>query len=512
MPDGPHKILSMANTMGIPPASPDPHYPGIPSSTRDLEPDCAITLGSATISPINMANAYATIANGGQRADVHVINKVTPPPTARCSTSTSRTRPRRSRPTSTPTSATRCSRSCKDGTGTNAQALGRPAAGKTGTATNADDDVSSSWFVGYTPQCRTAVMYVRGKGNDQLDGWLPRTTVRPATSAPTTRPRPGRGDEGRPARGSRSSTSRPRPTSTARRPTTRRHAPYVPPPPTPTVAADQERADHRGPRPERRRPRRPRPPSTPPTSPTTPTVTGSPSTSADVQPVRARRARDLHGDARALAVTARGETPRAGRPPDPGRPDRRRAERGVGGPVGATPAAPVVDAGAGGARAGRGRDARWGSCRSRPATHASGPTSEARYAKMCYSDMPYLYVGRGFAEGRLALRRRPRCATATSVMEYPVGISYFAWGAAKVTALAAGSTGRRRPRWRSPRTRSTAARQVRRRDPPASSWSPRSGSPCSRCWPRGSWPGCTRADPGTPLLFAALPGPARSTA
>ena len=52
-------------------------------------------------------------------------------------------------------------------------ALGRPAAGKTGTATNDDGDVSSSWFVGYTPQVATAVMYVRGKGNEALNGFLP---------------------------------------------------------------------------------------------------------------------------------------------------------------------------------------------------------------------------------------------------------------------------------------------------------------------------------------------------
>ena len=33
--------------------------------------------------------------------------------------------------------------------------------------------MSSSWFVGFTPQLATAVMYVRGDGNGQLDGWLP---------------------------------------------------------------------------------------------------------------------------------------------------------------------------------------------------------------------------------------------------------------------------------------------------------------------------------------------------
>src|SRR3954452_5679277 len=59
------------------------------------------------------------------------------------------------------------------GTGRNALALGRPAAGKTGTATNDKGDVSSSWFVGYTPQLATAVMYVRGDGDNALNDWLP---------------------------------------------------------------------------------------------------------------------------------------------------------------------------------------------------------------------------------------------------------------------------------------------------------------------------------------------------
>jgi membrane peptidoglycan carboxypeptidase len=59
------------------------------------------------------------------------------------------------------------------GTGVNAQAIGRAAAGKTGTATNDNGDVSSSWFVGYTPQLATAVMYVRGDGDNALNDWLP---------------------------------------------------------------------------------------------------------------------------------------------------------------------------------------------------------------------------------------------------------------------------------------------------------------------------------------------------
>jgi membrane peptidoglycan carboxypeptidase len=61
----------------------------------------------------------------------------------------------------------------QSGTGTAALGINRPAAGKTGTATNSLDQVDSAWFTGYTPQLSTSVMYVRGKGNEQLDGWLP---------------------------------------------------------------------------------------------------------------------------------------------------------------------------------------------------------------------------------------------------------------------------------------------------------------------------------------------------
>jgi membrane peptidoglycan carboxypeptidase len=172
MQNGPEKILAQANKMGIPPSEPDPHYPGIPSTSRDLDADALITLGKARVSAINMANAYATIANGGQRADVHVISKVTDsdgkvlyqykPHT------TQAIKPDIDRDVSYAMQQV-----VLHGTGANAQAIDRPAAGKTGTATNDDGDVSSSWFVGFTPQLSTAVMYVRGDGDNALNDWLP---------------------------------------------------------------------------------------------------------------------------------------------------------------------------------------------------------------------------------------------------------------------------------------------------------------------------------------------------
>ncbi len=172
MKDGPEKILTQANKMGIPPSKENHDYPGIPDTSRDLDADALITLGKARVSAINMANTYATIADGGQRADVHVISKVTDskgqvkyqykPHT------TQAIKPDIDRDVSYALQQV-----VLHGTGANAQAIERPAAGKTGTATNDNGDVSSSWFVGYTPQLATAVMYVRGDGDNALNDWLP---------------------------------------------------------------------------------------------------------------------------------------------------------------------------------------------------------------------------------------------------------------------------------------------------------------------------------------------------
>lgn len=171
--DGPKKILSTANRLGIPPAKADPKYPGIPdASGPDLEADALITLGKARLSPINMANAYASIDNGGKRANVHVIDKVADKNGETLWSYKQSTKQAIGEDIAADTSYA-MQQVVQDGTGKAALALGRPAAGKTGTATNDKDQVSSAWFVGYTPQLSTAVMYVRGDGDDQLDGWLP---------------------------------------------------------------------------------------------------------------------------------------------------------------------------------------------------------------------------------------------------------------------------------------------------------------------------------------------------
>ena len=65
------------NAMGIPPEKPPRKYAyGFPDHTPGLKPFPSITLGTATVSPINMANGYATIANGGRFHAPYIIEKV----------------------------------------------------------------------------------------------------------------------------------------------------------------------------------------------------------------------------------------------------------------------------------------------------------------------------------------------------------------------------------------------------------------------------------------------------
>ena len=63
----------------------------------------------------------------------------------------------------------------------------------------------------------------------------------------------------------------------------------------------------------------------------------------------------------------------------------------------------------------------------------------ARYTQMCYSDLPYLYTGRGFAELNWPFTSDPQVRARYEVMEYPAGIAYWAYGAAWVTHWLNGS-------------------------------------------------------------------------
>jgi membrane peptidoglycan carboxypeptidase len=170
---GPQRVLDTATALGIPPwkRKAKDAYNHLDNSPG-LEPVSGIALGSATVAPINMANAYASIANGGQAAKMHVIQKVVDRNGETLWSYKQAAKDAIGKDVAADTSYA-LQQVVQNGTGQAALALGRPAAGKTGTATNAKGQVSSAWFVGYTPQLATAVMYVRGPGNGQLDGWLP---------------------------------------------------------------------------------------------------------------------------------------------------------------------------------------------------------------------------------------------------------------------------------------------------------------------------------------------------
>ncbi|MGN6251509.1 MAG: transglycosylase domain-containing protein [Marmoricola sp.] len=159
MKDGPAAIRKTAIDMGLP-------------DNKQIQPTSGIALGSASESPLNMANAYSTIANGGMEHDTFVIKKVTDP--------TGKTlwehHGDQHRALSSDIAADvsyAMQQVVQHGTGSAyAPGLGRPAAGKTGTATNGDGKVDSSWWVGFTPEVSTAVMYARGTGHESLEGFL----------------------------------------------------------------------------------------------------------------------------------------------------------------------------------------------------------------------------------------------------------------------------------------------------------------------------------------------------
>ena len=151
---GPDKIVQTAHDLGI--------------RTR-LNGFCGESLGGLKIgvSPLEMANAYATIANGGWRNRPTAITKVVFP-NGRVE------RPRRWRVRRvkafsdgvTYKATEILEQNVQAGTGTHAAVIGCPAAGKTGTTDNNTD----AWFVGFTPRLSTAVWVGYPNDRTQMAG------------------------------------------------------------------------------------------------------------------------------------------------------------------------------------------------------------------------------------------------------------------------------------------------------------------------------------------------------
>jgi penicillin-binding protein 1A len=145
---------TMAKALGIKPSELPGAYP-------------SQVLGTADVSPLEMAAAYATFADGGVYHAPLLITRVTNA---------------QGKPLPLPvTPVSRVVLSSADaaretyvlqqvvlwGTGTAAGGLGTPIAGKTGTTQNDTD----GWFIGYTPKLTTAVWMGYAGGSTSMDGF-----------------------------------------------------------------------------------------------------------------------------------------------------------------------------------------------------------------------------------------------------------------------------------------------------------------------------------------------------
>jgi penicillin-binding protein 1A len=145
----PDKVAAMAERLGIPPIPPGKRVP-------------SMALGSAEVRPIDMASAYATLANMGEYHKPTFFERIDhrngkpviaepSPPERRVSAAL----------------AWQVNDILKgvvtSGTGT-AASIGRPVAGKTGT----NQAYRDAWFVGYTPQLSVAVWMGNPKTQESM--------------------------------------------------------------------------------------------------------------------------------------------------------------------------------------------------------------------------------------------------------------------------------------------------------------------------------------------------------
>ena len=147
--------VKLANDIGISNVVDYAHRMGV---TEDLEADLSLALGTAVVSPLDMASGFSTIANGGVYTPPVAIRYVTD---RFGSTVLDNRFPQRHVALSSGAAyimTTLMQSVIEEGTGYPNAIIGRPAAGKTGTTSSFRD----AWFIGFVPQL-TAAVWV---GND----------------------------------------------------------------------------------------------------------------------------------------------------------------------------------------------------------------------------------------------------------------------------------------------------------------------------------------------------------
>ena len=147
---GPQPIAGLAHRMGI-------------QST--LKPVPSIVLGVNAVSPLDLATAYATLADGGVTHDPTILTKV-----VFSDGHTERASQPKGRKIVDPKVAAAVTKvleaNVRSGTGTAAALAGRPVAGKTGTT----DSFADAWFAGWVPQLMTVTWVGYPTGEKPMRG------------------------------------------------------------------------------------------------------------------------------------------------------------------------------------------------------------------------------------------------------------------------------------------------------------------------------------------------------
>ena len=155
IPNGPAQIIKAANDAGV-------------ATGAGWDANNRIALGTAEVSPLEQATGYATLANGGTYVPTHVIKEVKDSTGKVLFTSKVQSQSNID-PNIAKDTTFALENVVNEGTGAKVASLGRQIAGKTGTA-DVNGHIVSSWFIGYTKQVSTAVMFVAGDaGNASLD-------------------------------------------------------------------------------------------------------------------------------------------------------------------------------------------------------------------------------------------------------------------------------------------------------------------------------------------------------